>query len=69
MAAKRNYKWNNAYDAKNYDRVALNLLKGERDQLKKHVEKYGKGVTASLNGYIKAAIQQAVERDLSAVES
>ena len=64
-AAKRNYKWTNAYNAKTYDRVALDLPKGERDLLKAHVEKYGKGVTASVNGYIKQAIQQAMERDLS----
>ena len=61
---KRKAEWQNNYNAKNYDRIGIFIPKGEKDQLKAHVEKYGKGITSSVNGYIKQAIKRAMEQDL-----
>lgn len=49
----------NKYNAKTYDRIALQVKKGEREQLKSHAEKRGE----SLNGFINRAIRETVERD------
>ena len=62
---KRKAEWQNRYRDKTYDLFSLMFPKGEKEQLKAHVEKFGKGTTASLNGYINKAIKEAIERDLS----
>lgn len=47
------------YNEKTYDRIALTVKKGEREQLKSHAEKRGE----SLNGFINRAIRETVQRD------
>ena len=49
----------NKYNAKAYDRVALQVKKGRKDVIKHHAEQHGE----SLNGFINRAIDEAIERD------
>lgn len=49
----------NKYNAKAYDRIALQVKKGEREQLRQHAAKREE----SLNGFINRAIRETVERD------
>lgn len=49
----------NKYNAKTYDRIALQVKKGERDKLREHAQQRGE----SLNGFINRAIDEALERD------
>lgn len=57
--AKAQTRASNKYNAKTYDRIALQVKKGERDKLKSHAEKQGE----SLNGFINRAIQETIQRD------
>ena len=52
-------KASNKYNAKAYDRIALQVKKGERDKLREHAQQHGE----SLNGFINRAISETVERD------
>lgn len=54
-------KANEKYNAKAYDQIKVLVKKGQRDVIKAHAEKQGE----SLNGFIKRAIDEAVERDNS----
>lgn len=54
----------NRYNAKAYDRIALQVKKGRREVLKAHAEAHGE----SLNGFIKRAIDEAIQRDTAAKE-
>jgi uncharacterized protein (DUF1778 family) len=54
----------NRYNAKAYDRIALQVKKGRREVLKAHAEAHGE----SLNGFIKRAIDEAIRRDTAAKE-
>lgn len=49
----------NKYNAANYDRIALQVKKGKRDELKAHAEKQGE----SLNAFINRAINETMGRD------
>lgn len=49
----------NKYNAMNYDRIALQVKKGKREELKAHAEKQGE----SLNKFINRAINETMERD------
>ncbi|MEE1060993.1 MAG: hypothetical protein UH080_04090 [Ruminococcus sp.] len=49
----------NKYNAKTYDRIALQVKKGRRDILKAHADKQGE----SLNGFINRAIDETMKRD------
>ena len=49
----------NKYNAKAYDRIALQVKKGRKDILKAHAEQHGE----SLNGFINKAIDEKIERD------
>ena len=53
----------NKYNAKAYDRIALQVKKGRKETLKAHAEQHGE----SLNGFINRAIDEAMERDNSNV--
>lgn len=46
----------NKYTAKTYDRIALQVKKGRRDELKAIAESYGE----SLNTFINKAIEQRI---------
>ena len=49
----------NKYAAKAYDRIALQVKKGEKDQIKAHAEQRGE----SLNGFINRAIETTMRLD------
>lgn len=49
----------NKYNAKAYDRVALQVKKGKKEKIKAHAENKGE----SLNGFINRAIDETMERD------
>ena len=49
----------NKYAAKAYDRIALQVKKGETDKIKAHAESRSE----SLNGFINRAISETMERD------
>lgn len=44
----------NKYNAKAYDRLAIQVFKGQREQIKAYAESHGE----SLNGYINRLITQ-----------
>ncbi|MBF1005850.1 MAG: antitoxin [Lachnospiraceae bacterium] len=50
---------NNKYNAKAYDRVALMVKKGKREELKSIAESLGE----SLNTFINKAIEERIERE------
>ena len=47
------------YKAKAYDRIGLEVPKGEKDKIKAHAEQRGE----SVNGFIKRAIRETMERE------
>lgn len=49
----------NKYNAKAYDRIALQVYKGERDKIRAYAESIGK----SLNGYINDLIVSDMEHN------
>lgn len=49
----------NKYNAENYERISLNVVKGQKDIIKAHAEAQGK----SLNSFINEAIEEKIERD------
>ena len=49
----------NKYNAKAYDRIALQVKKGRKDIIQAHAENRGE----SLNGFINKAIDEKMERD------
>lgn len=49
----------NRYNAKKYDRFSLMLPKGDKEKIQSHAEKQG----LSVNGFIKHAIDEKIERD------
>ncbi len=57
--AKPQTKASNKYNAKAYDRIALQVKKGERDKLREHAQQHGE----SLNGFINRAIDETMRRD------
>lgn len=57
--AKAQTRASNKYAAKAYDRIALQVKKGRRDELRMHAEQRGE----SLNGFINRAIENQIEQD------
>lgn len=49
----------NKWNAENYERVNLILLKGKKEPVKAHAEQRGE----SLNGFINRAIDETMQRD------
>ena len=49
----------NKYNAKAYDRIALQVKKGQKDIIKAHAEQQGE----SLNGFINRAIAETMQKD------
>lgn len=54
----------NKYNAANYDRIALQVKKGKREELKAHAEKQGE----SLNAFINRAINETMKNDDNSAE-
>lgn len=52
----------NKYIAKAYDRINLTVPKGDKAKLQAHAQARGE----SVNGFIKRAISEAIERDNAA---
>lgn len=52
-------KANNRYNEKAYDRINIAVPKGEKDKIKSHAESRSE----SVNGFIKRAIDETMERD------
>ena len=50
---------NEKYNAKAYDEIKLRVPKGEKDIIKAHADKVGE----SVNGYIKKAVDERMERE------
>lgn len=49
----------NKYNSENYERIPLNVPKGDKDKIKAHAESMGE----SVNGFINRAIENQIERD------
>lgn len=49
----------NKYNAKTYDRIALQVKKGKKEEIKAHADSKGE----SLNGFINRAIDETIKRD------
>lgn len=49
----------NKYMSLNYDRINLTVDKGQKEIIKAHADERGE----SVNGFIKRAIDEAIERD------
>lgn len=47
------------YNAKAYDEIKIRVYKGEKEKIKSHAESNGE----SLNGFVKRAIDETMERD------
>lgn len=56
----------NKYVRENYDRINVNLPKGQKAALQAHFEKMG---DSSLNAFINRAIRETVARDTQQSES
>lgn len=49
----------NKYNAENYERISLNVPKGDKDKIKAHAESMGE----SVNGFINRAIENQIAKD------
>lgn len=47
------------YMKENYDEIKIRIVKGEKDRIKAHAEQRSE----SINGFIKRAIDETIERD------
>ncbi len=56
---KTSSKVKDKYNAKVYDEIKVRVSKGEKDKIRTHAEEQGE----SLNGFIKRAIGETIERD------
>lgn len=56
---KTSSKVKDIYNAKAYDELKIRVPKGKKDQIKSHADTQGE----SLNGFVKRAIDEAIERD------
>jgi hypothetical protein len=52
--------YNNSFIAQAYDRINLNVPKGEKAIIKAHADQFDGG---SINGFIKRAIKETMQRD------
>lgn len=50
---------NEKYNAKAYEEIKVRVYKGEKDKIKAHAEHHGE----SLNGFVKRAIDETMQRD------
>lgn len=50
----------NKYNAANYDRISLNVIKGSKDIIKQHADMFDNG---SINAFINRAIEETMARD------
>ncbi len=62
--AKAQTRASNKYAAKAYDRIALQVKKGQKDVIRAYAESCGE----SLNGFINRAIEEAMKHDYTGGE-
>lgn len=55
-------KYKNNFDRENYDRISVNVAKGQREIIKAYAESHGE----SINAFIARAIREQMKRDQSA---
>lgn len=65
MAKKQDSKAIAKYKKENYDRINVDLPKGERDIIREHVKKVGTSMQAFIREAIYAAINEDRERMLN----
>lgn len=53
--------YKNDYAKNNYDRIALSVNKGKKEELKEHCSKFG---YKSVNDFINQAVNEKIARDL-----
>lgn len=63
--SKAHSKASNKYNAKAYDRIALQVYKGQREQIQAYAERKG----MSINGYINALIAADMGAELTRPEA
>lgn len=63
MGGKNSYESIKRYEDKAYDKVLVRFPKGKKDIIKAHAEAHSE----SVNGFINRAIDEAIERDESAL--
>ena len=51
--------YKNKYQAEKYDRIALQVKKGDKEKIRSHAEENSE----SLNGFVNRAIDETIERD------
>ena len=56
---KTQTQWSNEYNAKAYDRLAVQVKKGRREEIRSHAQARGE----SLNVFINRAIDETMKRD------
>ena len=56
---KTSSKVKDRYNAKAYDEIKVRVFKGDKEKVKAHAENQGE----SLNGFIKRAIDETMQRD------
>lgn len=57
---KASTKAKNKYNATNYERISLNVPKGQKEIIKNHASNYDKG---SINAFINRAINNQMKKD------
>lgn len=57
---KTSSKVKDRYNAKAYDEIKVRVFKGDKEKVKAHAENQGE----SLNGFIKRAIDETMQRDI-----
>ena len=58
---KTSSKVKDRYNAKVYEEIKVRVYKGEKDKIKTHADRRGE----SLNGFVKRAIDETMERDVN----
>lgn len=61
-AKKQSTKYKNNFDRENYDRISVNVAKGQREKIKAHAESRNE----SINAFIARAIREQMKRDQDA---
>lgn len=59
MPSKKEIAYRNKYNAEHYDTVHVKLPRGEKEELRAHIDITGE----TMNGFIKRAIKETIERD------
>jgi uncharacterized protein (DUF1778 family) len=61
IAKKTQSQCSNAYNARAYDRLAIQVKKGNKEIIRAYAARHGE----SLNGFVNRVIREAMEREIS----